>query len=114
VLKKGGKVFAITPFLQPYHGYPFHYQNYTVTGHKLLFSSKGFSIANSGTCVGPTYALILLNASYLNKYLPSIFKVIAYGYSVLGFGLFKYVDKWINRKEKAHFLASSTFVVAEK
>jgi ubiquinone/menaquinone biosynthesis C-methylase UbiE len=114
VLKNGGKIFAITPFLQPYHGYPFHYQNYTITGHKRLFESKGFSIIESGTCVGPTYALVLLNATYLNKYLPSIFKIIAYLYAFIGFGLIKYFDRWINRKENSHFLASSTFVIAKK
>jgi hypothetical protein len=27
VLRLGGKVFAATPFLQAYHGYPHHYQN---------------------------------------------------------------------------------------
>jgi SAM-dependent methyltransferase len=36
ILKKDGGVFVVTPFLQPYHGYPSHYQNYTLTGHEYL------------------------------------------------------------------------------
>src|SRR5512141_1981664 len=29
-LKPGGQVFAATPFLQPFHGYPDHFQNFTL------------------------------------------------------------------------------------
>ena len=31
VLKPGKKVYVCTPFLQAYHGYPHHYQNFTLT-----------------------------------------------------------------------------------
>jgi ubiquinone/menaquinone biosynthesis C-methylase UbiE len=51
VLRPGGLVFAATPFLQSYHGYPDHFQNFTLHGHQRLFERAGFSILQSGTCV---------------------------------------------------------------
>ncbi|MCT7961050.1 methyltransferase domain-containing protein [Laspinema sp. D1] len=38
VLKPGGTLYAVVPFLQPFHGYPDHYYNMTSSGLKNLFS----------------------------------------------------------------------------
>jgi SAM-dependent methyltransferase len=38
VVRPGGKLYASTPFLQPYHGYPHHYYNMTASGLENLFS----------------------------------------------------------------------------
>ena len=70
MLRPGGAVFAATPFLQAYHGYPSHFQNFTVTGHQHLFQSRGFRIREAGPCVGPVNAWITLNAVFLRQYLP--------------------------------------------
>lgn len=40
VLKPGGILYAVVPFLQPFHGYPDHYYNMTSSGLKNLFSEK--------------------------------------------------------------------------
>jgi SAM-dependent methyltransferase len=40
VLKPGGILVAVVPFLQPYHGYPDHYYNMTSNGLKNLFNEK--------------------------------------------------------------------------
>ncbi len=40
VLKPGGILVAVVPFLQPYHGYPDHYYNMTSNGLKNLFNGK--------------------------------------------------------------------------
>jgi predicted SAM-dependent methyltransferase len=40
VLKPGGIIYADVPFLQPYHGYPYHYFNMTTAGLKSLFEKK--------------------------------------------------------------------------
>lgn len=37
VLKPGGELFAVAPFLQPLHGYPHHYYNMTAQGLEALF-----------------------------------------------------------------------------
>lgn len=39
VLKPGGKLYAVVPFLQPFHGYPDHYYNMTSSGLKNLFEN---------------------------------------------------------------------------
>jgi SAM-dependent methyltransferase len=40
VLKPGGILVIIVPFLEPYHGYPDHYYNMTSNGLKNLFDGK--------------------------------------------------------------------------
>ncbi|MBK4730601.1 class I SAM-dependent methyltransferase [Oxynema sp. CENA135] len=40
VLKPGGTLYAIAPFLQPFHGYPNHYYNMTSHGLKNLFQES--------------------------------------------------------------------------
>ncbi len=40
VLKPGGILYVVVPFLQPFHGYPDHYYNMTSSGLKNLFSGK--------------------------------------------------------------------------
>jgi SAM-dependent methyltransferase len=40
VLKPGGIVYADVPFLQPYHGYPYHYFNMTTAGLRTLFEKN--------------------------------------------------------------------------
>ena len=37
VLKTGGKIYCVVPFLQPEHGYPDHYFNMTRSGIRQLF-----------------------------------------------------------------------------
>ena len=57
VLRPGGSVFAATPFLQVFHAYPDHFQNFTVEGHRRLFERAGFTVLSAGPCVGPTFAI---------------------------------------------------------
>lgn len=71
VLKKDGMLFADTPFLQAYHGYPHHYQNYTLTGHRYLIETNNFEIIDSGVSVGPIYTLVHLSLMFVRSYLPS-------------------------------------------
>lgn len=40
VLKPGGVLYCVVPFLQPYHGYPHHYFNMTHHGLARLFADK--------------------------------------------------------------------------
>ena len=40
VLKPGGTLFAVVPFLQPFHGYPDHYFNMTESGLRQLFDGE--------------------------------------------------------------------------
>jgi SAM-dependent methyltransferase len=114
VLKPGGRVIAITPFLQRFHGYPFHFQNFTVIGHALLFRRAGFTVTESGTCVGPTYAIVSLMSAYFTQCLPKVVGwPLAAVWNVVGLCVLP-LDLLINHPASSHMLASTTYIVAEK
>jgi uncharacterized protein YbaR (Trm112 family)/SAM-dependent methyltransferase len=114
VSKRGRKAYVSTPFLQAYHGYPHHYQNFTLTGHQSLFNRQGFSIEAAGTCVGPTWVVVNMVGTYIRSYFP-----VPLNY-VLGklWGLFgvlvRPLDVFVNRHEQAYVMASTTYLVARK
>ncbi|MDP9191591.1 MAG: methyltransferase domain-containing protein [Acidobacteriota bacterium] len=115
VLQPGGVVFAATPFLQPYHAYPDHFQNFTLSGHRRLFERAGFSIRDSGTCVGPTFALTDILANYARELTPGripsriLERIVRAGGRVM-----RLADVTLRHHRAASNLASSTFVLAVK
>lgn len=112
VLKPGGKIFACTPFLQPYHGYPHHYQNFTITGHRQLFSD--FVIEESGVCVGPLHTVRLLVGLFLRTYLPfPLNRLLHAAWSALMLVLAP-LGRVIARHPQAHVMASTTYLIARK
>lgn len=115
VLKIGGEIFAATPFLQGFHGYPSHFQNFTRIGHDRLFERAGFEIVDSGACVGPTFTLTDLIAQYLRHYLPG--RVLSRGserLAMLAGLLMRPADRWIHRNPDAELLASSVYARLRK
>lgn len=114
VLKPGKKIFVCTPFLQAYHGYPHHYQNYTISGHKHLFESVGLHVCEFGSCVGPVYTIVNLVAVFIQEYSPSLLRLplrllwVAFGIAV------RPLDKILGKRPNAHVLASTTYIVAQK
>lgn len=112
VLRKGARIFACTPFLQPYHGYPHHYQNYTITGHCELF--KAFNVLESGASVGPTYAIRSLIGEFLKQYPPfPLNKALSAIWSVFSTAIAP-LDRILGSRPDAHIMASTTFLLAEK
>jgi SAM-dependent methyltransferase len=115
VLRVGGEVFAATPFLQAFHGYPGHFQNFTRAGHQRLFEEAGFEVVASGVCVGPTFALLDLVANYLRLALGGGRAVRAAARLVeLGGRPLRRLDRRLNRLPGAERFASTTFVHARK
>jgi len=114
VLKPSGKAYVCTPFMQAYHGYPHHYQNYTLTGHQTLFKSVGFRIVEAGVCVGPVYTLVNLIAVFLNEYIPRPMNMAArYLWGAIG-ACVRPLDKILATRDNAHVLSSTTYAVLEK
>ncbi len=69
VVRPGGKLYASTPFLQPYHGYPHHYYNMTASGLENLFSGA-FDVEQLGV---PDPALPIWALSwFLNSYVAGL------------------------------------------
>lgn len=112
VLKRGGKAFIATPFLQAYHGYPHHYQNYTITGHAVLFERAGLKVIEQGVQVGPTYALLAMVSVYIRTYAPRPIKPILLLIWAPFILLLKPLDKLIEKN--GHVMACTTYLVAEK
>ena len=115
VMKPGGQALAVTPFLQAYHGHPNHYQNFTLTGHRRLFERADFDVLSAGVCVGPTTALSELMCLYAREYVPTrLLGRAAWILARLGSIPAKFLDRLLNRSERAHVLASTTYVHAIK
>jgi SAM-dependent methyltransferase len=114
VLRPGGRLFAATPFLQAFHGYPDHYQNFTLTGHVRLFERAGFTVLSAGTCVGPTFAMRDLVTNYFRKSFPgSAGKLAAALWSVVTLP-FLYLDRFVNTRPRSADVASTTYLQAVK
>lgn len=114
VLKPGAKAFICTPFMQAYHGYPHHYQNFTVSGHGHLFEAAGLTVVEQGVAVGPTYAVLNLGSVYLREYAPRLLRpvmLMLWGGVIL---IFSGLDRILLKRPNAHVLASLTYLVAQK
>ena len=115
VLRPGGELFAATPFLQAFHAYPSHFQNFTVIGHNRLFERAGFEVRSSGTCVGPTFALTDLASHYLRSYVPT--RLASRGMWALTrvlFLPFRLLDRWIETSPDSHLMASTVYAHLRK
>ena len=114
ILKKGGKVFSVVPFMQAYHGYPNHYQNLTLTGHRLLYEKNQLKVTNSGTCVGPMYTAVNLSSQFVQEYLPTIasipLRILIHAAGMV----LKPLDYTLHDRPNSFIFASTTYVIAEK
>jgi SAM-dependent methyltransferase len=114
VIKPGGKVIAVTPFMQGFHGYPYHFQNFTVIGHALKFSKAGFRVIQSGTCVGPMFTVVTVITVFIKEYFPKFLRrPVSVAWRFLGAALLP-LDLLLGRSNSSHVLASATYVLAEK
>jgi SAM-dependent methyltransferase len=114
VLKRGARAFVCTPFLQPYHGYPDHYQNFTLTGHRNLFERSGLRIIDAGACIGPTFTLRNMIAIYFATYPPfPLDWVLRFLWAGASFVIAP-LDLLIGKNSNSHVMASTTYLVAEK
>ncbi len=114
-LKPGRLAFIATPFLQVFHGYPSHFQNFTLIGHRRLFERAGFTVVSAGTCVGPTYMLRDLTINYLAAVLPGgrAGRLLSRLAALATLPLL-WIDKVANRRPSSHYLASTTFLLVRK
>lgn len=114
-LRPGRLAFIATPFLQVFHGYPSHFQNFTLIGHRRLFERAGFEVVSAGTCVGPTYVLRDLTINYLAAVLPGgrVGKILSRLASLMTLPLL-WIDRIANRRPLSHYLASTTFLLIRK
>jgi SAM-dependent methyltransferase len=115
VLRPSGMAFIATPFLQPFHGYPDHFQNFTLSGHRRLFERAGFRIREAGTCVGPVFALRDLFLNLLRSVLPGggAGRWLARLSALLTLPIL-YLDRIAGGRADSSALASSTYLLVER
>jgi SAM-dependent methyltransferase len=115
VMKPGAIGYICTPFLQPFHGYPSHFQNFTHAGHRRLFERASFDVLECGTCVGPAGAVAGVGAAFLAHYAPRILRWPARaGWFVLSTVLVRPLDLWLRNRDDSFVVASTTYVLIAK
>ena len=115
VLKPGGKVICLAPFIFPYHAYPKHYFNFSKDGLEHLF--RAFSKRRIEMNMGPTSALINMISEYVgvaaggdNKFLYSLGK----GLALAPLFVLKYLDRLWAGSPQAKNISSVLTIWAEK
>ena len=115
VLKPGGKLFCINPFLFPYHGYPAHYCNFTRDGmHHLL---RNFSEASVEPHYGPTSALTNIVSEYVAVSIAGERRTVYLAIRalmLLAIGWLRFLDRWLIRAPHAHRLSGMLCSIATK
>jgi len=114
VLRSGARVYAATPFLQAFHGYPDHFQNFTLNGHRRLFERAGFSIERIGPAVGPIFALRDLAGQTLRHGLPAAPGRWLHGAWLLATLPLLALDRRLGEGEAGRRAASLTYLLAHK
>jgi SAM-dependent methyltransferase len=96
ILKPGGKVFCLVPFIHPYHGYPKNYFNISYDGLQCLF--KEFSDCKVEAYRGPTSAAIGFFAEYIALAFSTSERGLLYmllrGAALLPIFFLKYLDRF--------------------
>ena len=114
-LAPGGVVCAAVPFLQPFHPSPIDLHRWTLEGFESLFSE--YEILKSGSCVGPTAALLWVFREWLGLLLSfgNIWIAKAVGWLV-GWILspLLLLDLWLVRRRDARRTAGAVYVIARK
>lgn len=119
VLKPGGIIYSMIPLLQPFHGYPNHYYNMTIEGHKNLFGSAVEILDESvPICGRPIWAMagILekwvagLPPAHVEEFLDlRVRDLIANPLTQLDRNYVRFLSPWANGE-----LAAATRVIAKK
>jgi len=115
VMKPGALAYVCTPFMQGFHGYPSHFQNFTHVGHRRLFERAGFEVLECGTCVGPAWAVTDMVQGFILTYAPRLLRhVIAGAWLVFSSIFIRPLDRWLAASEKGVLLASTTYVLIRR
>jgi uncharacterized protein YbaR (Trm112 family) len=114
VCRPGASVYANTPFMQAYHGYPNHFQNLTLSGHEHVFANAGFQVRESGTAVGPVFTLFDLGGRFVSEYSPRLVRPILQVALLALRYLLLPLSRGLTDRPNAYVLASTTYVVAQK
>ncbi len=117
VLRPGGAVYAVAPFVFPYHEAPEDHWRYSVSGIALLFERLGFQKAFNGFQKGPYSTYLRLSVHFwalffsCNRVL--LYKIFRVLFSYL-FSPFRFFDHIVYRYTLAHVVCSSVYFIGVK
>lgn len=108
VLRPGGYVYAVTPFLQPVHMGAHDFTRFTFVGHRRLF--RHFDDVASGIALGPAASTAYVLRSLLNTAFKSPFmKSLSKAAGLLMTHPLRYLDRFIVRRSAAYEGASAFY-----
>lgn len=111
VLKPGGRLFFVVPFVFPYHGHPADYRRWSKEGLAQDFSF--LEALEVGVMGGPCSSMVNLLSEWAyvlsGLRFPRGYTLIKGGFTALLFPL-KFIDIVANRFPEAHRLASTLYV----
>jgi SAM-dependent methyltransferase len=115
VLKPGGRVFSVIPFMQPFHASPHDYQRYTLPGIELLH--RNFQKVQSGVYSGPVsgalWAAQEATASVLSCGSEKLRNLLTIGLMLLTWPI-KFLDLLAMRLPTAKNVASNFYFYGKK
>lgn len=115
IMKPGALAFVCTPFMQPFHGYPSHHQNFTVIGHAGLFERAGFRILEKGAATGPAWAVAGVVATFVATYPPKFLRLpLRAAWRLFADIALRPLDRILAERDDAYILASTVYALVQK
>lgn len=115
VLKPGGRLYILTPFMLGFHSSPNDFYRWTIPGMKILL--KNFSVTESGVAIGPTSAMLAMLREWLAILLSfnnkTLYQIWTLFFMVL-FIPFNWLDFLLARYSYASQIALAYYWIAEK
>ncbi len=116
ILRPGGLVFIVVPFIVGFHAAPSDYHRWTLAGVEECLMS-GFRKIKSGLRGGPSSALSWVLQEWLSMVLSlgfdPLYQVLRLFFMVILFPL-KYLDLLVARHARAAYVSSGFYMVAQK
>lgn len=112
VLRPGGYLHVVVPFIHPYHAYPEDFRRWTEDGLKRTLSR--FEIVASGVRTGPAATLLIVVLEFLRMLAPRPLRGATYVAAGWLLWPLRYLDPWLLHKPEAHVLANSIYILARK
>jgi SAM-dependent methyltransferase len=117
VLKPGGYIYSVAPFLQGFHASPHDYYRWTLPGLDEFHAQQGFTMIDSGVRSGPSSALAWVLHEWLSLLLSFNIRVLHHAWYIvlLPFvSLLKLPDLLLARYAEAGNIASAFYYFGQK
>jgi SAM-dependent methyltransferase len=113
VLRPGGFVMAVTPFLQSVHMGAYDFTRFTYLGHRRLF--RHFDDIQSGMCGGPGYSAIhmIRNLATTITNRPRFRSILRFAALLITYPM-RHLDRFLSRNDSAYNTACAFYFFGRK